>query len=218
MSPPPFRPSIACNTGRRTQEGPALLNHIVLNFLLCEAFNKCSCRYMHVWHIYSYTWQDSPLLKCPSCPRWPKRGVKRCLVTFMCWLITEWGDGKLPAVGLGQNQVHRINHRRNSFLSYPPADTSMQLWICERKEKRKLLLHYCSHVWEGNPGCDCGSDYDHDDALITSPKISKLISTLCYALQLLDWLPLHVRWCCVFWGQQLKEVKHGQILKARTTS
>lgn len=92
---------------------------------------------MHAWHIYSYTWQVIPLLKCPTCPEWPKRGVKCCLVTFKSLLITEWGDGKLPGVGLGQKQVRPINQRRNSFLSNPPDNTYVQLWICERKGEKK---------------------------------------------------------------------------------
>lgn len=97
--------------------------------------HKWNCKYMSAWHIYSYTWQSTPLFNCPSCPEWPKRGVKPCLATFKCLLITEWGDGKFPAVGLGQNKVHHINQRRNSFLSHPPANTYMQLWICEMKKK-----------------------------------------------------------------------------------
>lgn len=83
----------------------------------------------------------------PELPRMTQTWRKTLSGHFQVLIvITEWGDGELPAVGLGQNQVHHINQRINSILSYPPANTYMQLWICERKKKRKLLLYYSNNA------------------------------------------------------------------------
>lgn len=164
---------------------------------------------MRAWHIYSYTWQDTPLFKSPNCPEWPKRGVKRCLVTFKCFLITEWGDGKLPAAGLGQNQVHHINQRRNSFLSYPPANAYIAAVDMWEEEKGKLLFYYSNNVWVINRRCDYGSDDDDDDdddvwSTCSITNIPKLRRILYHASQLLEYLP--VNRCGL--RRYLKEVKY----------
>lgn len=64
-----------------TQQGRpllGLLNHTVcklVNFIHSAFWpspvrlNKWSYKYMRAWHIYSYTWQDTPLFKKPKLPR-----------------------------------------------------------------------------------------------------------------------------------------------------
>lgn len=113
--------------------------------------NKWSSKYMHAWHIYSYTWQGAPLFKSPELPRMTHTCRKTLSGHFQV-LTDNW---------MGWWQASSSRTRSKAGPSYKSKEKFLPLLSPSRciraavdmweEEKGKLLFYYSNNVWVINP-------------------------------------------------------------------